>query len=134
MPAVDDLTTIELLVLYEAGGDNTLGTAFGAVQLYAVFEREQELFDAGKSALLRLFDLGLVRFVKTTDDVGYTAKRHELPAMTRDQVLAALGADYLGRDVDIWYDPTPEGEALLATVPEDRIPQVSGIVRRPWLE
>jgi hypothetical protein len=37
----DELTTIELLVLWEAGGENTLGDAYGAVQLYAVFERER---------------------------------------------------------------------------------------------
>ena len=133
-PSGDDLTTIELLVLWEAGGDNTLGVAYGAVQLYAVFEHEEELLDATESALLRLFDLGLVRFVKATRAVGYTAKRHELPALTRDQLVEHFEADVWGRDVDIWYDPTPEGEAVLATVPEDRIPQVSGIVPRPWLE
>jgi hypothetical protein len=132
-PSADDLTTIELLVLYEAGGDNTVGNAFMAVQLYAVFEREQELFDAVESALLRLFDLGLVWFVQATPDVGYTAKRFELPAMTRDQLLAALEADDLGGE-DIWYDPTAEGEAVLEEAPEGRIPEVSGIVRYPWLE
>lgn len=133
-PSGDDLTPIELLVLSEAGGDNTLGIAYGGVQLYSVFEREEDLLDATESALLRLFDLGLVRFVRATHHVGYTAKRHELPALTRDQLVAHLKADVWGRDVDIWYDPTPEGEAVLAAVPEDRIPQVSGIVPRPWLE
>src|SRR2546430_982731 len=74
-PTGDDLTTIELLVLYEAGGDNDLGNAYGAVQLYAVFEQEEELLDVTQSALLRLFDLGLVRFVEAPADVGYTARR-----------------------------------------------------------
>lgn len=133
-PSGDDLTPIELLVLSEVGGDNTLGIAYGAVQLYAVFEYEEELLDATESALLRLFDLRLVRFVRATQEAGYTAKRHEFPALTRDQLVAHFKADVWGRDVDIWYDPTLEGEAVLAAVPEDRIPQVSGIVRRPWLE
>jgi hypothetical protein len=134
----DELTTIELLVLGEAGGDNTLGNAYGAVQLYAVFEREEELLDATQGALLRLFDLGLVRFVEASDEVGYTAKRHELPSVTREQLVAALARDrnpaVAPRDTQIWYDLTPEGEAVLAAVPADRIPQVSGVVRRPWLE
>jgi hypothetical protein len=133
-PNGDDLTTIELLVLSEAGGDNTLGDAYGAVQLYSVFEREEELLDATQSALLRLLDLDLVRFVRATHEVGYTAKRHELPALTRDQLVAHFKADVWGRDVDIWYDPTPEGEAVLVGVPEECIPEISGIVRRPWLE
>ena len=134
----DDLTTVELLVLWEAGGDNTLGNAYGAVQLYSVFEREEELLDATQSALLRLFDLGLVRFVEATNDVGYTAKRHELPAMSRDELVAVFEADRnhvdIGRGTDVWYDPTPEGEAVLEAVPREGIPRVSGSVRRPWLE
>jgi hypothetical protein len=133
IPSGDDLTPIELLVLDEAGGDNTLGNAYGAVQLYSVFEREEELLDATENALLRLFDLGLVRFVRATHDIGYTAKRHELPALTRDQLIAYFQADLWGRDVDIWYDPTPDGEAVWEAV-KDRIPRVSGIVPRPWLE
>jgi hypothetical protein len=135
VPSGDDLTPIDLLVLNEAGGDNTIGNAYGAVQLYRVFAREEDLNDATESALLRLFDRGLVRFVKSTHDVGYGAKRHELPALTREQLVAYLKADFWGRDVDIWYDPTPEGEALLEGVPKDRIPQVpQGNVPRPWLE
>jgi hypothetical protein len=133
-PSEDDLTTIELLVLYEAGGDNTLGNAYGAVQLYSVFQREDDLNDATESALLRLFDLGLVRFVRATDDVGYTAKRFELPALTRDQLVASFRPENWVRGEDVWYDPTPEGEAVLEAVPEERIPAVSGIVRRPWLK
>jgi hypothetical protein len=134
--SADELTTIELLVLWEAGGDNTVGNAYAAVQLYSVFECETELFDATQGALLRLFDLGLLRFVEATDDVGYTAKRHELPAISRDALVAALEADrnHAGRDTNIWYDPTPEGQALLQEVPQDRIPRVSGRVRRPWLK
>lgn len=139
MPTGDDLTTVELLVLYEAGGDNTLSIAYGAVQLYAVFEREEELNDTTESALLRLFDRGLVRFVQTTRDVGYTAQRFELPAMTRDQLVAIFEAgEWASGDwkhgIDVWYDPTPAGEAVLAAVPQDRIPLVSGRVPRPWLE
>lgn len=86
-PSGVDLTTIELLVLYEAGGDNDTGIAYGVVQLHAVFEREEELLDATRSALLRLFDLGLARFVAAVPDVGYTPKRHDLPALSRDQLL-----------------------------------------------
>jgi len=138
-PAADDLTTIELLVLYEAGGDNTLSIAYGTVQLYSVFEREQELNETTESALLRLFDLGLVRFVQTSRDIGYTANRHELPAMTRDQLVGIFeSADWSSGDwehgVDVWFDPTPAGEAALEAVPQDRIPRVSGRVQRPWLE
>jgi hypothetical protein len=136
-PAGDDLTTIELLVLYEAGGDNDLGNAYGAVQLYAVFEQEEELLDVTQSALLRLFDLGLVRFVEAPPDVGYTAKRHELPAMSRQQLVVALERDrdptYV-TDTLVFYDPTPAGKAALKSVPQERIPRVSGNVRRPWLE
>ena len=134
----DDLTTVELLVLWEAGGDNTLGNAYGAVQLHLVFEREEQLLDATQNALLKLFDLGLVRFVEASEDVGSTAARHELPPMTREELVAALDRDrdpsQLGRDTDIWFDPTPEGESLLDAVPPERIPRVSGLVRRPWLE
>ena len=134
----DELTTIELLVLWEGGGDNTVGSAYGGVQLYAVFEREEELLDATQGALLRLFDLGLVRFVEASDEVGYTAKRHELPAMSRDQLVAVFEATRNNSGevtgTQIWYDPTPEGEAVLERVHEDRIPRVSGRVRRPWLE
>jgi len=133
----DELTTIELLVLWEAGGENTLGDAYGAVQLYAVFEREEELLDATQGARLRLFDLGLVRFVEASDEVGYTAKRHQLPAMRRDQLVAVFeGTRNHSSEATskIWYDATPEGEAVLKGVPEDRIPRVSGRVRRPWLE
>ena len=137
-PSGDDLTAIELLVLWEAGGGNTLGNAYGAVQLYSVFQREEELLDATQSALLRLFDLGLVRFVEAPEDVGYTAKRHELAAMSRDQLVAVFeetrGHNYRVTGTDIWYDPTPVGRALLEAVPRDRIPDVSGLVRRPWLE
>ena len=50
--------------------------------------------DATESALLRLYDLGLVRFVKSTHDVGYTAKQHELPALKRDQLVAHFKADF----------------------------------------
>jgi hypothetical protein len=57
--------------------------------------------------------------------------------MTREQLVAALedrNPAEARRDTQIWYDPTPEGEAVLAAVPAERIPQVSGVVRRPWLE
>ncbi len=137
-PSRDDLTTVELLVLYEAGGDNDLGNAYGAVQLYEEFQELEELLDVTNAALLRLFDLGLVRFVEAPPDVGYTSKRFELPAMTRDQVVATLerereSAD-TGSDALVFYDPTPAGEAQLRLVSPDRIPRVSGNVRRPWLE
>jgi hypothetical protein len=125
-------------VLYEAGGDNTLGNAYGAVQLYEEFQELEELLDVTSAALLRLFDLGLVQFVEATPDVGYTSGRLELPAMTRDQLAATLererdSADG-GPDELVFYDPTPEGEAVLRVAPPDRIPRVSGEVRRPWLE
>ena len=35
---------------------------------------------------------------------------------------------------EIWFDPTPEGEAVVEGVPEDRIPRVSGRVGRLSLE
>jgi hypothetical protein len=133
----DELTTIELLVLWEAGGDNTLHNAYGAVQLYAVFEREEELLEATEDALLKLFDLGLVRFVEAPEDIGYTAKRFALPAMSRDELVAVFEEDPEAAGptgTQIWYDPTAAGEALLETVPPERIPRVSGRVRRPWLE
>jgi hypothetical protein len=133
----DELTTIELLVLWEAGGDNTLQNAYGAVQLYAVFEREEELLEATEDALLKLFDLGLVRFVEASDDIGYTARRFDLPAMSRDELVAVFEEDpdaAAPTGTQIWFDPTAEGEALLETVPSERIPRVSGNVRRPWLE
>jgi hypothetical protein len=134
----DGLTAVELLVLDEAGGDNTLANAYGGVQLYSVFESEEELLDATQSALLKLFDLGLVRFVEAPEDVGYSAARHELPPMTRDELVVALDRDrdpaQFRRDTDIWFDRTPEGESLLDAVPPERIPRVSGSVRRPWLE
>jgi hypothetical protein len=84
-----DLTTIELIVLHYADGDNTLGIAYGAVQLHAFFQLEEELLDATQNAFLRLFDLGLLRFVRAAPDVGYTATRFELPEMTRDELVAA---------------------------------------------
>ena len=134
MARADDLTTIELLVLWEAGGDNTLHNAYGAVQLYSVFEREDELKDATESALLRLLDLGLVRFVEATEDVGYTARRFELATLSRDELVAAFeGEPTEATGTQIWFDPTPEGEALLETIPPGRIPRVSGRVPRPWL-
>lgn len=130
-----NLTTIELIVLGNAGGDNTLGNAYGAVQLYAVFQREEELLDATQSALLRLFDLGLVRFVRAEPDVGYTAKRFELPDLTRDELLAVFEEDRRGLwdGTDIWYDPTTEGKATWQAA-SDKIPRVSGRVERPWLD
>jgi hypothetical protein len=132
----DDLTTIELLVLYEAGGDNDTGNAYGAVQLYAVFEREEELLDATQSALLRLFDLGLVQFVEAVPDVGYTAKRDDLPALSRDQLLKEFARDRVSTisETKVFYDPTPTGRAVLSSIPAERIPRVSGRVLRPWLE
>jgi hypothetical protein len=135
-PSGDDLTTIELLVLYEAGGDNDTGIAYGVVQLHAVFEREEELLDATQSALLRLFDLGLVRFVAAVPDVGYTAKRHDLPALSRDQLLKEFASDRVSfiSETKVFYDLTPAGRAVLDSVPGERIPQISGRVLRPWLE
>jgi hypothetical protein len=135
-PTADDLTPIELLVLDHAGGENDLGTAYGVVQLYAVFDREEDLVSATHKALLRLFDLGLVRFVEARPDVGYTAQRHELPAMSRVELVETLegkpppGAEY----TLVFYDPTPKGRAVLKSVPLDGVPSVSGIVRRPWLD
>jgi hypothetical protein len=131
-----DLTTIELIVLDEAGGDNTLGNAYGAVQLYAVFQREEELVTATQNALLRLFDLGLVCFVRAEVDVGYTAKRFDLPRMSRDELLAEFDRDRNhepGDGTDVWYDPTPQGEAEWRAA-STNIPRVSGTVRRPWLD
>ncbi len=137
-PTGEDLTTVELIVLAEAGGDNDLSNAFGSVQLYSVFEREEELLEAVEGALLRLFDLGLIRLVEASYEVGYTAKRHELPAMTREQLVAELHQEpdpaQRTRETAVFYDPTPAGEALLSSVPKERIPLVSGIVQRPWLE
>ena len=134
----ENLTTLELLVLWEAGGCNSLGNAYGAVQLYSVFESEEELLDATESALLRLFDLGLARFVEASDDVGYTVDHLELQAMTREQLAEELAGERdptdTSRDTRVFYDPTPEGEAFLAAAPPERIPRVSGMVRRPWLE
>ena len=134
MARADDLTTIELLVLWEAGGDNTLANAYGAVQLYRVFEREDELKHVTESALLRLLDLGLVQFVEATPDVGYTARRFELPTLSRDDLVAVFEEEPPEvTGTQIWFDPTPEGEAFLQTIPRDRIPRVSGRVPRPWL-
>lgn len=136
-PTGDDLTPVELLVLSHAGGDNDTGIAYGLVQLHAVFEREDELVDVTQRALLRLLDLGLVRFVEAPREVGYTAKRHELPAMSRDQFVAELERERdstYAPDTKVFYDLTPAGEAALEAVPQERIPQVSGNVRRPWLE
>jgi hypothetical protein len=109
-PTGDDLTPIELLVLYEAGGDNDLGNAYGAVQLYAVFDQEEDLLDATQSALLRLFDLGLVRFVEAPEEVGYTAQRHDLPAMSRDKLVARLESNRRleAQHTVVFYDPTPQ--------------------------
>jgi hypothetical protein len=129
LPRADELTTIELLVLYEAGGDNTLGNAYGVVQLYSVFEHEEDLNDATESALLRLFDLGLVRFVKTNHDVGYTGKRQELPALSREQLIACFHADIWGRDVAVWYDPTPAGHRGVGDSAEG--PNPTGVRERP---
>ena len=39
IPSGDDLTPIELLVLSTAGGDNTLGIAYGLVALRRIAER-----------------------------------------------------------------------------------------------
>jgi hypothetical protein len=132
----DDLRTIELLVLQEAGGDNTLGDAYGAVQLHSVFESRERLLEVTQSALLKLFDWGFVRFVEAPVDAGYTAKRFELPALTREELLVAFEEDCddsaRQTDTDVWLDPTPEGQAMLHAVPSDRIPRVSGVVKRPW--
>ncbi len=96
------------------------------------------MLEAAQCALLRLFDLGLVRFVEAPEDVGYTAKRDELPGIGRDELLAVFEEDrnHSGAvtDTQIWFDATPEGEAVLDAVPIDRIPRVSGLVRRPWLD
>src|SRR3954452_10529277 len=106
-----DLTTIELVVLDEAGGCNDLGNAYGAVQLYAVFEREEELLDAVDGALLRLFDLALIRLVEATPEVGYSVDHAELPAMSRDELAAELMRErdptHLGQQTLIFFDPTP---------------------------
>jgi hypothetical protein len=83
----EDLTKIELFVLWEAGRDNTLGEAYGAVQLHAVFETRDGLLEATQSALLQLFDRGFVRSLRAPVDVGCTAKRLELPALTREELL-----------------------------------------------
>jgi hypothetical protein len=133
----EGLTTIELLVLWRAGADNNLGIAYGEVQHYAAFERKEELTDATQSALLRLFDLGLVRFVEAPEKVGYTSKRFDLPAMTREELLAAFEDDRNEvappTGTDIWYDPTPQGEALLEATPREWIPDLSGRpMWRPW--
>jgi hypothetical protein len=137
-PNAGDLTEIELLVLDEAGGCNDLGCAYGVVQLYAVVEQEVELLDAVENALLRLFDLGLIRLVEATEDEGYRGDHAVLPAMSRDALKAELARERdpsdTRRDKMIFYDPTPAGEALLASVPRESIPRVDGTVRRPWEE
>jgi hypothetical protein len=137
-PSAADLSTIELLVLNDAGGQNDLGNAYGGVQLYATFERREELLDAVESAILRLFDLGLIRLFEAPAEVGYRVDHNELPAMTRAQLVAELERERDPTDVDrdtmIFCDPTPAGELVLESVPDGQIPQVSGAVRRPWLE
>jgi hypothetical protein len=135
-PTKNDLTPVELLVLDHAGGDNDTGVAYGVVQLYAVFESENEMLEATHAALLRLFDLGLVRFVEATREVGYTADRRDLPEIGRDGLVAKFerDRDLQATDSFVFYDLTPSGEALLDSVPRDRIPEVSGTVRRPWRE
>ena len=136
-PAGDELTTLELLVLVESGDYNDLGDAYGAIQLYAVFEEAKDLDDATESALLRLFDLGFIQCMEVPWDVAYEVDYTRLPPMSRDQLVARLAWERDGPDVTpvtrVFYDATPAGEAVLRSVPRERIPQVSGNVRRPWL-
>ena len=76
--AASALSPLELLVLDHAGGDNELGIAYGVVQLYADFQAKEELLDATEGALLRLFDLGLLRLVEAPWETGYSLDRNEL--------------------------------------------------------
>jgi hypothetical protein len=134
----DELTTIELLVLSEAGGENDLSNAYGAIQLYSHFERREELIEATEGAVLRLFDLGLIRAVEARPEVGYRTEHSELPALVREELVAVFGRHRnpldVERDTLIFFDPTPDGEALLDAIAPEQIPRVSGTVRRPWLE
>jgi hypothetical protein len=91
MTTAEDLTDLELLVLWEAGGDNTIGVAYSAVERHAGLATQRESIVATEAALLRLLDLGLLRFVEAFDDIGYTAKRFELPVMTRQELAEVLG-------------------------------------------
>ena len=125
-----ELTPIELLVLDHAGED--LSISYGAVQLYANLKAEEELVNATESALLRLFDLGLVRFVLAPWETGWSVEREGLMPMTRAELLAELQDER--PDTLVFYDLTPAGEALMASVAQEQIPRVSGNVRRPWLE
>jgi hypothetical protein len=135
-PAKNDLTSVELLVLHHAGGGNDTGVAYGVVQMYTLFDSEDEMLEGTHAALLRLFDLGLIRFVEATREVGYTADRRDLPEIGRDELVAKFQwhRDLQATDTFLFYDLTPSGEALLDSVPRDRIPEVSGPVRRPWRE
>ena len=58
--------------------------------------------------------------------------------MSRDALKAELARvrdpTDTHRDKMIFYDPTPAGEALLASVSRESIPRVYGTVRRPWEE
>ncbi len=112
--------------------------AYGAVQLYSVFQREEELLDSVESALLRLFDLGLIRLVAATPEVGYRVDHNELPAIGRAELVANWSATGTRRTLTatrgFFYDPTPAGEGVLESVPVGQIPRVSGTVRRPWIE
>jgi hypothetical protein len=85
-----------------------------------------------------LFDFGLIRLVEAAEDEGYRGDHNELPAMSRDALKAELTRERdptdTHRDKMIFYDPTPAGEAVLASVPRESIPRVHGTVRRPWQE
>ena len=138
-----ELSEVELLVLWAAGGENTLATAYGFVQLLREFDEREALLELTQSVLLRLYDLGYVRFVRVAPDVGYRGGRDGMPAMSRAELVVQFDRGLVEAELpnvvplverdEVFIDPTEAGRKVLASVPRDSIPRVSGHVRRPWL-
>jgi hypothetical protein len=58
-----------------------------------------------------------------------------LPTLSRDELVAVFDGETSETNrTQIWFDPTPEGEAFIEAIPSDRMPRISGTVQRPWLE
>jgi hypothetical protein len=134
-----ELTPMEMALLNDAGAVNDLSIALGTVQLLERQETAGALSDLTETALLKLYDQGLIMFFRASRDEGYGADPSEMTGLTRAGLLAAFQdyrdlANALDENDLLFFVETDAGRELFETLPPDSVPKPSGHIERPWEE
>jgi hypothetical protein len=122
-----DLSRLEAALLHEAGANETLSIAYGAVRRLARPEDDDALIDLTESAMLRLFDRGLILFFRDSRQHGYGADLEGVTLLTREELVAEFEADrdptYVPDEDDlVFFVETDAGRELFAQLPPDMRP------------